>query len=299
MGGALTRMLAGGAAPGPFGSHQYWKLEIDANNGNAGATGVSALVFKDQGGSVIATTGGTAFSGGSGSDVVNGDVARAFDGNPATSWQRSSATNVYCGYQFASSQSVSSIEISNDGAAANSQPRTCRLRYSDDGVTYTTAFEIWEPSWPGSGSGTRAWPQFASGKYKAIRLLVSANNGNRFVNLAEMEVRQTVGGADATTGGRATQNDSTGGFDAELGFDSNTGTGTGVDTFSTALPCWFQYAFPTVVTAAQYTVTVTASNAQGPKDFKLQGTNDGATWTDLNSQTAQSWSVPETKTYVV
>ena len=287
----------GGTPASPYGSHAYWMLEIDTNNGHASLTGFSGLTFYDVHNNIIPTTGGAALSAGSGTDSA--PVSNLFDGNSVTSWVRSSTTNTKCGYHFTSAVAVAKIDLvtTTDPAAA---PKTCRLRYSDDGVTYTTAFEMWEPSWAATGSSTRTWPQLKiGGRYKALRLYITANNGDRFCRIYESEMRATVGGADQTSGGCAIQSNSTTPNAAAGAFDGNTSLSWDIDTNSHAFPQWVGYAFPDTVLVAQYTLTQSDSNARGAKDFKLQGSNDGVAWTDLNTQTNQTWTVPETKAYTV
>jgi hypothetical protein len=290
---------AASAPSGPYGAHTYWKLEIDANNGHASNTSFSEFKFYDQSSSQIATSGGTAFSGGSGSDTSA--VSNLFDGNTGTTWDRSSATNTNVGYQFTSAQAVASIDIITTTATARA-PKTCRLRYSDDGSTYTTAFEIYEPSWPASGNATRTWPQdYTGGKYKMLRIYITAGNGDRFVYPSELEFRATVGGSDQANGGVSFASDQPTVVDAAAAlFDNNTSSGYAIDTASTALPQSIAYAFPNTVVCAQYAISCDSANSRCPKDFKLQGSNDNSSWTDLNSQSGVTgWSVPETKTFNV
>jgi hypothetical protein len=139
------------------------------------------------------------------------------------------------------------------------------------------------------------------GKYKALRLYITANNGDRFVYIFELEFRGTVGGSDQANGGISIGSDNLVTPDAWSAlFDNNTGTGYPIDTAATALPQWEGYAFPTTVLCAQYTIFCASTNARCPKDWKLQGSNDGVTWTDLNTQSGVTgWSVPETKSYTV
>jgi hypothetical protein len=297
-----TPMLLQAAASGgsgPYGSHLYWELEIDANNGNASNTSLGEFTFFDAGATQIPTTGGTAFSGGSGTD--SSGASNAFDGNTGTTWLRGSPTNTKIGYHFASAVAVASIGLLIN-TTTTTAPKNCRLRYSDDGITYTTAFEIWEPSWPASGSATRTWPQDTSGgKYKALRLRYTADNGDRFLYIDELEFRGSVGGSDQANGGVSLGSDNTVTPDAWSPlFDNNNASGYAIDTAATALPQWEGYAFPAPVLCAQYTIRCSSSNARCPKDWKLQGTNDGVTWTDLNTQTGVTgWSVPETKSFTV
>jgi Domain of unknown function (DUF1735)/F5/8 type C domain len=51
---------------------------------------------------------------------------------------------------------------------------------------------------------------------------------------------------------------------------------------------WFQLKFPTAVAAGAYTFT-SANDASGrdPKDWKLQGSNNGTTWTDIDTRSGE------------
>lgn len=292
---APARFAASGPT-GPYGAHTYWKLEIDTNNGDGTRTGFSEFKFYDQSSSQIATSGGTAFSGGSGADEGGAAVGNLFDGNNSTSWTRSSTTNVSCGYQFASAQAVASIDLISTTTLA-AAPLTCRLRYSDDGSSYTTAFEIWEPSWDVAPC-TRTWPQdFSGGKYKQIRFRVSAGNGNRFIAMNELEFRATVGGADQCTGGIASSDQA--GTTPDRAFDNNASLISFIDTLASPFPAYIAYSFATPVVVAQYLVESNSDNTRIPNAWKLQGTIDGVTITDLNTQSGITGTIPFSQTYNV
>lgn len=289
--------------PAPYGAHDYWILEIDANNGDAGFTRLGSFVFKDAGGSIIPTTGGTPISGGSGTDTVA--ASNAFDGNDGTTWQRSSPTNTKIGYQFASAVSPATIELTVDSAIQ--APMTCRLRHSDDGITYTTAFEIWEPSWTG-GTTMRSWPQdFTGGKYKAFGWRVTANNGDQFYYQNEAEMHATLGGADICNGGVAFCSDNSGtGADVANLFDNNNGSTFGWNSLATPaqIPGYAYYAFATTVpTPAEFSLTENSDATRGWKDFTFFGTNDGipANFATLKTLTGVTWSstLPQTQTFAV
>lgn len=307
MGGVLTQTVGRPAVVGGgggFGAHAYWMLEIDANNGGATRTALSSLRFYDSSNSLIATTGGTSFSSGSGSDEIGGDNSKAFDGNDATTWSRSSTTNTKIGYQFASAVAVVSIEIVG-GSNGDTPPKTCRLRYSDDGATYTTAFEIWEPSWVASGQSTRAWPQDVATKWKSIRWRVTNGNGARFYVMNEAELHATIAGSDICNNGRASTSGNAGtGTTPDQLFDNNTATSFQWDSFASSpsqIPGWVAYAFAeTVAKPAEYSMIQNTDPSNGWRDWKIQATNDGVTWTDLDTQTGITWSsTPQTQTFSI
>jgi hypothetical protein len=58
---------------------------------------------------------------------------------------------------------------------------------------------------------------------------------------------------------------------------------------------WFNWTFAKAIT--QYTITSNAAT-DSPKTWKFQGSNDGTTWTDLDTQTDITvWGINEKKTY--
>jgi len=283
----------------PYGSHIGWRLQIDSNNGGATRTTLSSFKFYDGAASLIATTGGTSFSGGSGSDEINADHSKAFDSNDATTWSRSSTTNTIMIEKSAKAKGVATIDLVG-GSTPSVNPRTCRLQYSDDTTTgtdgtWTTAFEIWEPSWALSGQSTRSWPQDFTGKWKQLRFYCSAGNGNRFIAVNELEFRATVGGADQATGGAVTS-DQAGVTEANAVDDNNT-TVAFFDTLASPFPASIIYSFANTVAFAQLRLYSNNDNTRIPRDFKVKGTNDGSSFTDLITQTGVSGTIPFDQTY--
>jgi hypothetical protein len=141
------------------------------------------------------------------------------------------------------------------------------------------------------------WPQApAAGQYKAYRINVSASNDASFTLIQEVEMRATVGGADQCNGGRAWGSQNNTNEDAGKAFDNTDG-----NNYDLHIPVtgWLAYGFAVPVGVAQYTVRCNNTNSRTPKDWTFEGSNDGATWTSLNSQTNQTWSVPETKSFTI
>lgn len=63
---------------------------------------------------------------------------------------------------------------------------------------------------------------------------------------------------------------------------------------------WLQYQFALGVTAKQYSIVgaLSGRETQAPKTWTFQGSNNGSTWTTLDTQTAVSaWSAGEKRTY--
>ena len=71
-------------------------------------------------------------------------------------------------------------------------------------------------------------------------------------------------------------------------------------SYGGALPHWLKYDFGSGndFVATRYTLqTEYGRSGRAPSTFKFRGSNNGADWTDLDSQTSLSWNDDETKTF--
>lgn len=89
-------------------------------------------------------------------------------------------------------------------------------------------------------------------------------------------------GSDVCTGGTASASTQANGYEASKAFDDNLGTGwsSGVNS----LPSWIQYDLGSGVTKTVRKLRVQPGGdaiGLGIKDFILQGSNDGSSWTDI------------------
>lgn len=151
--------------------------------------------------------------------------------------------------------------------------------------------------------------------YRYYRILCTANNGHpNYLAICEVEYRATHGGADLTSpssaaAGAATASDveTASGWAGSIkcAFDNviiYTGPGTAQwlsnnTPPSVGSPKWLKYDFgtPTVVTEMALIGSHTADSnpsQTAPKDFKVQGSNDNSSWTDLISPSSQTGWTP-------
>jgi hypothetical protein len=116
-----------------------------------------------------------------------------------------------------------------------------------------------------------------------------------FCDIAEIELRATLGGADQASGGTASASDGT----AADAFDDDSATflrlGTG--------PGWVAYDFGALTVVRQVAIQA-GDNAfraeRAPKDFKIQYSHDGSTWhtaAEITGETA--WGISEVRTFEV
>ena len=139
-----------GAAPtpvSPYGAHEYWRLLFPATQGSTTNTTIGEMSFSDtpDGSPFLLDTGNA-----NASSVAGGDnAANAFDGDLATAWRGTSATNEWLSYHFDSPTEIMTIFMAApDSGDMSEMPAEFIVQYSDDDATYTDAWTV---------SGLSAW----------------------------------------------------------------------------------------------------------------------------------------------
>ena len=120
--------------------------------------------------------------------------------------------------------------------------------------------------------------------------------------ITEMEYRATVGGADQATGGTATASSNFSTTPPADAFDDSVTT-SWVSDNGAALPQWLRYQFASAVEVAQISITSgdnATRAARAPKDFTIQFSDDGSSWTTALSVTGEpAWGITETRLYTI
>jgi PKD repeat protein len=102
-------------------------------------------------------------------------------------------------------------------------------------------------------------------------------------------------------GGTASAQDTTGVHTAALLFDNDPATGWWSGIFDPCTPNWIQMDFNATTThkVTKYVMTARgeSASAESPKDWFVQGSNDGSTWTNIDNRTGVLFTSGETKTY--
>lgn len=104
--------------------------------------------------------------------------------------------------------------------------------------------------------------------------------------------------SDTTPSGIASADSTYGtGFEAYRAMDDSLSGNTWSATF-TSYPHWLQYQFATSKIVTKYSVTCHASNSiWSPTSWKLQSSNNGSDWTDLDTQNVTWGTAGETKIF--
>lgn len=131
--------------------------------------------------------------------------------------------------------------------------------------------------------------------YRYWRLYVTAlNSSGTQIRINEVELRGSVGGADLTTSSTPVFESTF--LDNEEGATyPGSNTVDGDATFSYWMsaagfspPHWVRFDLATAKTVAQVAINASSSGSECPRDFKIQGSADGSSWTDVKSFTAVS-----------
>lgn len=131
------------------------------------------------------------------------------------------------------------------------------------------------------------------------RINVTANDGSATaVEIAEVQMHTSIGGADACTGGTASASTSGGGA-ASNAFDDNAATKWG--TTSSNVTGWIAYQFASAVDIVEYSIQAFTSNlTRAPKAWSFEYSDDGSSWTPVETREAQTgWTTGQTRTFTV
>lgn len=201
-------------------------------------------------------------------------------------------SNATLTYQFPIAIVVNKVYINN----ATSASITIQLKGSNDGSTYQDIDSAFTVS--STGNITQSISNNASYKYYSLYCIPQSGSSVSFWEvqfygraLSEIIIPLVPTMTSNTTPSGVASADSIDGtgYEAYRAFD-NAGSTTdawisGSAASSYTYPHWIQYQFPTaqVVGGLHFKNYSTGSN--GVKTFKVQGSNDGTTWTDLYSGT--------------
>lgn len=149
-------------------------------------------------------------------------------------------------------------------------------------------------------SGYEPSPDPEPSAYRYFRINVTANNGRSTLNIAEFELRASVGGPTIATGGTPSASTVFGStWSADKGFDANAST-----FWSATGPTgWLQYDLGAgnEASLAQYAVRGRSdANDGSPKDWTFEGSLNGSDWTTLDTVTSETgWANGELRAFTL
>ena len=132
------------------------------------------------------------------------------------------------------------------------------------------------------------------------RINVTAFNGGTVLTIHEITMAESIGGSNVATGGTASASSTFGGAVASRAFDGNSSTEW--SSSSSSMPQWIAYDLGAGVKKHVVSVSITCPGSgftnRAPKDFDIQYSDDGSSWTTYWSVTNQTgWTASQTRTF--
>lgn len=279
-------------------AHRYWRLDFT----HTYYVAIAEIEMHTTVGGSDVCSGGTAGSSG----AYGGNVAaNAFDNNNATIFESATGTGpFYVSYDFGSGNDKDIVEVSftSQTTYSGEHPQTVGVSYSDNGSTWTVAMAAKAcESWS-STQFTATYRLSGADTSSYWRINASGSATGNYCEIAELELRTSVGGADQTVSGGPGKADTVFGTSyASLAFDNSTTTVWGSQT---GFPHWLYYRFPVDTTIVEYVITAGPSlgghNGYAPNAWTLEYSGDGVTWTTADTQSGvAAWGDQETRTYTL
>jgi hypothetical protein len=282
--------------------HRYWRVRGPMNQiaggGTSRAISCAILEFRSTPGGANIATGGTPLA----SAILSGTypASNAFNGDGATFWISSNAIGDYgtqwIGYDFGSPVIVKEISWAKrpDSFGQSEALLLGAVQYSDDGSTWFTSWAFTTPAtWP-TGAETRVFTKTPLIKrFWQVRPTALQGGSSTVPSFAEVEMRETPGGSDMTSGGQAIATRAGSLAIVNNAFDNNNSTFWAADSAVSNLP-WIGYAFANSIDIREITLrnrNDTFGAAQGITAGDVRWSLDGVNWTT-------EWSFTSPATWV-
>lgn len=274
--------------------HTHWRVRRLTSD-NTFYVGLAELDFAG-----VEETGGTVLF----SSEYNASTfaaSNAFDkANPAWVSEANQLTDAFIGYQFTSPVEITELTIKASTAgqdAADYTPRDFVVEYSDDGTT-------WTESW--TETGTAAWTVGQSRTFTKPaeseptghthwRIVRITSDNTNFAAVAELDFI----GADETGGTPLFSTEYSATLSAAAAFDKDTST-RWITEQRKLTDAFIGYQFSSPVSVNSLSISSHPSLAPDYmiRDFKVQYSDDGTTWTDHWTETGvPAWSTNETRIF--
>jgi fibronectin type 3 domain-containing protein/regulation of enolase protein 1 (concanavalin A-like superfamily) len=217
-------------------------------------------------------------------------AAQAFDGDVNSKWLTTDSGNSgWLQYQYSSGspQVVTQYQIDSASDVPQRDPAAWQFLGSNDGTTWTT-LDTQSGQVFANRQQANSYPISNVQPYQYYRLNVTANAGGTGygLQLAELALLAPAGGtatADSQNNGN--------GEGAAQAFDGNVNTKW--YTTDSGSSAWLQYQYAGGATKVVTGYQITSANdvpQRDPDNWQFLGSNDGTTWTTLDTQSGQTFA---------
>lgn len=274
-------------------NHRYWRAYCREGGASSRTLCAEMTMAQSSGGADVTST---AFAIASGETGASESKDKAFDNNTAAYWQVIQTTGAWIGQDFGAGNEKDIVEISMQPLSgfATRMFRQFDVQYSDDNVTWTTAWSCSFTAWTNAAQ-TFTKPSAVADRY--WRLRQSALVSGLVMGCAELELRESVGGADATGSGTGIGDQLTNIANA---FDNNTATvWSGVSAADDS--GYLGYDFGSGVTKTIVQVSFTARNDvnyfQSPTAGWIESGSNGIDFIERWTFSGLSWTQGSTNVF--
>ena len=272
-------------------AHRYWRINILTTA--QGYVGMYEMELRDTpGGADRTTPGGTITAQ---SSVGGWAPSQLIDNNNALGWASSNPAPQWVVFDFGAGNSFDIVELyilpRSDSSLWTQAPSSFDWQWSDDGNNWFTATTKTGITWSSAAAQTFnvAAPTPVLGPHRYWRIYITATNAS-YCGFAEIELRDSPGGADRTGSGTATASASEGSSLPPGAVDNNTSTKWA--SYPGGPPQWWAYDFGAgnsfYIVELFIVPRQDGFSSEAPKDFYWQYSDDGTTWITVYSKTGLS-----------
>jgi hypothetical protein len=237
------------------------------------------------------------------SSTFSGAVAsRAQDGNNSTEWMSNGVVACQLNVFYGVPKTVAAYRI-RAHTQVNRAPYSWTFQGSDDGATWTTldtqtAVAAW------TSGEQRVFTLASPGTYSQFRFNSSAKfpAGDNYISMAEFWPQAVTPGTTPVdiSGGTLSASSTFGTAAASRAQDGSLGSEWMANN---VIPCWLKVVYGASKTVVAYRISACDFSSQwnrSPGTWTLDGSNDGSSWTTLDSQTsAVAWTSGATRGFVL
>lgn len=262
--------------------YKYFRLSITECRGNVAELNMSEWQLY---GSEISSTDITS-DGGTLTAQYTDDSGLLTDKFIETKYNLSNS-DFWIQYKAQSRYKLNAYSISIAAAETGVDPKSWKLYGSTNGTTWELIDSLDNQVF-GVRNSTQTYPCNCESAYNYFKLHITGNNGSTNTQIADWqlfgELYYDYYYQDFTKSGgtlKSSANDDENKLQPLT--DNNAATYYSINAVS--LPVWVQYEAPVSIGIQGYSITSGSCSSCDPKSWKFQGSNDGASWIDIDTRT--------------
>jgi len=271
-------------------SYKYFRLYITARQGEGSVGDFQLAEWQLFGSGVfdndITTDGGTLSAQYSGNGSAE-NIAKLIDKNETSKYLVNNQTQMWIVYKALSRYKLASYSLTSANDEPARDAKSWTLYGSNDSITWTIIDQKTNQFFPYRYSSQTYKCSLDDG-FQYFKLNIAGNNGAAATQISELQLFGNVFMdkyyLDITDNGgilTASQEDIDANSKVENILDEQ---GNTTFTIQNIKPIWVQYKTPVSVKLNAYTISVADNHAADPKSWKLQGSIDGTSWTDIDTK---------------